>query len=622
MLEDAGRVLRQVQRQKKVLEENLEALLRARTGEVLYCQLEALAANSDWTEEVRIKQTVDAWINTLTEDIQGVEPDRATHRLTDREQVEAGGESYLSLLYGRAPYEGLRRTLKKSPYLRFSSPASLLSRKPRPRLVESVRGVKVKSCKTQTSLAPPLSRSPERPQHHDIISPSPADLTVTPAERYSVATAIPLGCPRMDSSRCVPERQQEVTSPPTAPPTSSVVAMDHELQSPLRSEVRSQRSLTGEFVSKVEQLGSGEAKPLPPDEIIAMKNGEEENIFPGTDFLSVADVQQVEQSIVGEEAGLVGEEVVQLDGGPSPPPVLYQGPVFPPQARSALHAQDEASVLGLNLQRNALETRMVEWVEQQLISRMISEIHHPPPCDPAQNDSTDQSELSKQSVTSDIVEAAGGAGLQLFVDCSLSVDSALIRQLVDEVLTEHIALMLGHRDALETGPEPQPQPPKPGPRAHEEERPVLLLPTPEPTPPPSPTPPSRETTPLTTPPPSEPTSLLNEEFPQPITAPDLSEATNQDLVTVGDLMVEPVSTLTSDFQTDRSLTPLPHLEDAPTAGQVLPVVNQLDSPAGVSRRAGLHSRRVELHSRRVELHLPSSRLDDESVADSDSSTNL
>lgn len=95
----------------------------------------------------------------------------------------------------------------------------------------------------------------------------------------------------MDSSRCVPERQQEVTSPPTAPPTSIVVAMDHELQSPVRSEVRGQRSLTGGFVSKVEQLDSGEAPPPPPDDIIEMKSGEEENLFPGTDFLSVADVQ-------------------------------------------------------------------------------------------------------------------------------------------------------------------------------------------------------------------------------------------------------------------------------------------------------------------------------------------
>lgn len=45
MLEKAGGVLRRVQRQKKVLEENLETLLRARSGDVLHCQLDALAAN-------------------------------------------------------------------------------------------------------------------------------------------------------------------------------------------------------------------------------------------------------------------------------------------------------------------------------------------------------------------------------------------------------------------------------------------------------------------------------------------------------------------------------------------------------------------------------------------------
>lgn len=61
--------------------------------------------------------------------------------LTDSKQVQE--ESYLTRLYGRAPYEGLRRTLKRSPYLRFSSPASPLGRKPRPRLVESVRGKKL-----------------------------------------------------------------------------------------------------------------------------------------------------------------------------------------------------------------------------------------------------------------------------------------------------------------------------------------------------------------------------------------------------------------------------------------------------------------------------------------------
>lgn len=62
-----------------------------------------------------------------------------------------------------------------------------------------------------------------------------------------------------------------------------------------------------------------------------------------------------------EELSLEGEEEVQLDGGPSPPPVLYQGPVFPPQTRSVLHTTDQVSVRDLDLQRDVLENRLVEW---------------------------------------------------------------------------------------------------------------------------------------------------------------------------------------------------------------------------------------------------------------------
>lgn len=70
---------------------------------------------------------------------QEAEPARATcSHVEDSEQM--GADTYLTRLYGRAPYEGARRTLKKTPYLHFSSPGSPQSRKPRPRLVESVRG--------------------------------------------------------------------------------------------------------------------------------------------------------------------------------------------------------------------------------------------------------------------------------------------------------------------------------------------------------------------------------------------------------------------------------------------------------------------------------------------------
>ncbi|XP_062413357.1 protein TALPID3 isoform X2 [Pungitius pungitius] len=520
-LEEAGLVLHRVRRQKKVLEENLDALLRAQSGEVLHLQLDALAANRDWREEVRIKKTVDAWINTSTIQeetssgfamtsqqraagnsahtgrgrpgnvLRATGSERAGGRgsrgqMPGAEPDSATGESYLTRLYGRAPYEGLRRTLKKSPYLRFSSPVSRLSRKPRPRLVESVTGVKVKSRKTQTS--------PGRPQDCDIISSIPltcGDLTESPAVRGSVAMAIPLGRPRTDSPS-VAEHRQEVTSPPVAPSAYCVVAADDRASEPQR----------------VEQL-----EAPPPLNIIENKSEEEEfneDASPGTEFLSVADVVQKELSFEGEEE-------VQLDGGPSPPLVLYQGPVFPPQIRSVLHTTDQVSVQDLDLQRDVLENRLVEWVQQQLMSRIISEMYPPSPSDPGQKGPADQSESTEQSAAPDPVAAAGGGGLQLFVDSNMSVNSALIRQLVSEVLTEQVALLLGQSDLLD----PEPEPPEPGPRSHKEEELVPLTPAPVPTPQHS----SREATP----PPSEPTSMLNDESPQPIPAAELVAAPTSSL---------------------------------------------------------------------------------------------
>ncbi|XP_028251901.1 protein TALPID3-like [Parambassis ranga] len=586
MLEEAGQVLRHVRRQKKLLEENLETLLRAETGGVLHCQLEALATNRDCTQEVRIKKTVDAWINTLARDIkaemssqdaadavvtsqhaagvsstqirrgkpmsrprgagtgaragrgsrgptaahrllQEAEPDGVAGRLTDSKQVVVEGESYLTHLYGRAPYEGLRRTLKKSPYLHFSSPASPLSRKPRPRLVESVQGVKLKSCKTQTSIS-------SGPPQHLFSSGGPAHLTTT----RPVSVAIPLGPPRMDSSSRAGLLQEVVLLPEVPPVTEDDGASGQQRQQLDADEAA--------VTPPAPMPAPPPSAPPPPHtvDIINMESEkgveEEENILPGTDVLSAVDVVQEETSVPGEEA-------VELDGGPSPPPVLYQGPLFPPQAPCALPAQDP--VLRLN-QRSVLENRLVEWVEQQLMAQMISDIHRPPPPDPAQNHSSDQSQLEERSVTSDIVEAAGGGGLQLFVDSSLSVDSELIRELVNEVLTETITLMLGQRDTRDTEPEeglepaaaepaaPEPAAPEPAapePAAAEPAAPEPAAPepaalepaayqeatrvsTPVPTPPPSLAPPSREATPIITPPPSEPTSPLNEE-PQPITMP-------------------------------------------------------------------------------------------------------
>ncbi|KAM9707351.1 protein TALPID3 isoform 2-T2 [Menidia menidia] len=561
VLEEAGQVLRQVQRQKKVLEENLEALMKAKTGEILHCQLEALAANRDWTEEVQIKKTVDTWINTFSNDLQAphpgkssvaadqsrpadtgtsqqaaagrgkpagmlratgtkpvmgrgsraghrtlqeTKPDRVTGKKTDTQQVDAD----LSRTYGKVPYEGQRRTLKKNPYLHFSSPASPPSRKPRPRLVESIRGVRLRSCKTQTSPLPSLGQAE---QHHEFSTPQPASLdpvhlTTTLTDSSPVAIAIPLGRPRMDSSKR--ERTQEVTLVPPARPQNIEVTTDNRTAEPQK------------------RLDADKAPSAPSHGVLILERASEENeeneeneedeegdIFPGNDTLHVADINL-------EEENEMGDGVIVLDGDPSPTPAAYHGPAFPPVALSSHPTHNETAAQGISQQQNVLENRMVEWLSQHLLSRMIADIYQPPVSDPTmnQNDQTSHSELEERSTVSDIVEAAAGGSLEPLVETT--VDSELMRQLVKEVLSETVAQVLGQKDALDGREDPGLEQPEPEPTAYEEEEQVPLVPTPVPTPLPSEVRLSTETPPVTTPTPSKPSSPLNMEPPELTTAPE------------------------------------------------------------------------------------------------------
>ncbi|MED6251230.1 hypothetical protein ATANTOWER_025986, partial [Ataeniobius toweri] len=319
MLEEAGQVLRQARRRKKVLEDNLEALLKAKTGEILHCQLEALAANREVTEGVRIKKTVDAWISALTRDVQDhprplhgemppvdaiqcraanatksqarasgrgkpvtlpkgisnkpgmgrgsrgqiaghraqAEPVGVSGNLMGSQQDDVDGELYLTRLYGKLPYEGLRRTLKKSPYPRFSSPASPLGRKPCPRLVESIRGVKLKSYLHESD-----------------------QFTVTCAESSTGATAIPLRLPRMDC----PSRREHAQERPSALPAPLSVSEGNMID---RADNQQKQQLVTE---KPPSSSSCIIKIIAAES--PREKEDEENTFPENNFLSVTDVHQ------------------------------------------------------------------------------------------------------------------------------------------------------------------------------------------------------------------------------------------------------------------------------------------------------------------------------------------
>uniref|UniRef100_A0A8C5QXH7 Uncharacterized protein n=1 Tax=Leptobrachium leishanense TaxID=445787 RepID=A0A8C5QXH7_9ANUR len=215
-----------------------------------------------------------------------------------------------------------------------------------------------------------------------------------------------------------------------------------------------------------------------------------------------------------EGDGGIMEPVLELNGCAEANPPHYLGIPFPPPVPAP---QASAHVLEEIISRKeTLENRLVTWVEQEIMAQIISEMQgvRAPP------DISLSSSESPSSAASDMVEAAGGKGLQLFVDAGVPVDSGLVRSLVDEALADMVAVMLGDRAAHRAPPQAE----------ADYQVTVPLVPTPQDTPPASPPLSSRETclvkTPAVSPEPSlaEPLSHIEDadqvaQFTPPITPP-------------------------------------------------------------------------------------------------------
>ncbi|KAJ6658030.1 hypothetical protein lerEdw1_001689 [Lerista edwardsae] len=565
ILRDAEKILRGVRKNKKVLEENLEAIIHAKDGHALHAFIDALTADREVLEEIRIRKTVDEWIKTITLEIQDEMARRdyqktqqtIRHMKTGREAREKspfpqghsmkshlpaarsspqimakartqfeqlGGplkrsrglqnEDPLSLVYGRPIYQGHRSTLKKSPYLRLNSPPPK-SKPPRPKLVECVRGTRVKSARTQTR---PSVRShvtsPKRPrpfsaphqQLQYLFSPiKEAPDALGPLEGHLIPMAIPLGQKQMASTTPQPAgiiigefHPVTVTSsvPPAPSKPLSKVKKPNVAVIEIRSEKKDPPKLTVQVLPNIDidtvsndSIGESQVFPTPlltktavqfaPEE--GHHEEEEELDLPGVDFVEVTDICQDE----GEDVGIpgFGEPVLEFNrqGGTESP--KYTGLPFPPAPPAPQASTDVLD--DIIEKRETLENRLVCWVEQEVMARVISGMISAQP-QAVPDISSSESEESR-SVSSDIVEAAGPAGFQLFVSAGVPVDSDMIRCFVNEALAERVALVLGDREAEKAAPATC-APPSIMPLPEKETVLSTPLVTPQATPPPSPPP--------------------------------------------------------------------------------------------------------------------------------------
>uniref|UniRef100_A0A8C4VMG1 KIAA0586 n=1 Tax=Gopherus evgoodei TaxID=1825980 RepID=A0A8C4VMG1_9SAUR len=535
VLKDAERILRGVQNNKKVLEENLEAIIRAKDGDAMYTFINALTTNRHVLEEIRIRKTVDEWIKAISVEIQAemakndyeqtqynqkdpktpwIKRTQNTRDMKTNKEIKAKtkkpqgsltkkylsaakpsqkqsennfgrqslrsysvsetllkkegraegplkasavvqNEEYLSQVYGKPIYQGHRSTLKKAPYLRFNSP-SPKSKPQRPKVIECVRGTKVKSARTQTNsctqkviISPKRQRPLSAPlkESHYLFSPSREmpDLS-GPLEGHLIPMAIPLG--QMQINGISPQPAGVVIGKPhPVTVTTSVLPTSPKPQPKLKKpniaviEMRSEKKDPPKLTVQIYMFLSTFYKG--PEQT---QYEEEELKFPGTNFVDVTDIiqDQEEEDRIPE----LSEPILEFNRQTEVVSPKYNGPPFPPTAPAS---QQPADILDEIIERReTLENRLISWVEQEVMARIISGMY-PVQQERVPSVSASDSEES-EAVTSDIVEAAGGGGFQLFVSAGVPVNSEMISHFVNEALTETIAVMLGDREAQKAVP--------------------------------------------------------------------------------------------------------------------------------------------------------------------------
>ncbi|CAO2586528.1 Protein TALPID3 [Lemmus lemmus] len=589
VLKDAEKILKGVQNNKKVLEENLEAIIRAKDGAAMYSFINALSSNREMSEKIRIRKKVDDWIKIISAEIQDEltrkdyeekrfdpKTQRNKRALTLSREIKANtcdkpgskstiprrhcekqiqeqfrsapgrswpasgsqrerkeglvksttvlqDEDYMLQIYGKPVYQGHRSTLKKGPYLRFSSP-SPKAKPQRPRVIEVVKGTKVKSARTQTDfyatkpmkmdpkLQHPITTLPHGDQQY-VFSPSREMPTFSGTlEGHLIPMAILLGQTQSNSDSIPPagvmvNKPHPITVTTSIPPSSrkieagvkkpnvAVVEMKSEKKDPPQLSVQVLPSVDIDSIScsSVDRLSPPpspkEASLLPLHTWIQtpefMKVDEEEVKLPGTNFDEVIDVIQEEEQ--RDEIPECSAPVLEFNRSVKVVPTEYNGPSFPPVV-STFHPTTD--ILDKVIERKeTLENSLIQWVEQEIMSRIISGLF--PLQQQARLDASVSVSEASEASASDIVVGTSSGALQLFVDAGVPVNSDMISHFVNEALAETIAVMLGDREAKKQGPVATSVS---DPSTNETNLPVRVcapVATPQPTPPCSP-PPSQE----------------------------------------------------------------------------------------------------------------------------------
>ncbi|XP_076099999.1 protein TALPID3-like isoform X2 [Mytilus galloprovincialis] len=476
---EAEHVLQDVSKARNCLEANLQSVLRSQQENEVYAILENLHQNRSDPGRAHLQQKIDKWVTKLrqqveseiTDDVVVAELQKAhlpvyrippptvvsTQIIQGKDkfgmtkpvsgQAKHGArinlgvgrrqpgkenkqdlvkpikkdsrslnedEDFMNRVYGRTRFQG-KRTTAKDPYLHFKTETK--QKVEHPKGITYTKGHTVRSTKSQTSVG--IKQFYFNPTHGTYI-PVNTNVTSGPIPGSLIQMAIPLGEPRMEGGLTAPVTMTPQRGPITSTPVSKI---------PVTAE-KNTALIT-----------------VPAENINIQKRAQE---------LTKQEEAELTEVVYDDDFSPESAPGIELPGYnvPSPPTPRQSFPPDIPGQNRVIAVSDQ---IAEDIKRQeALENKAVEWVEQELMAKVISKMSTNRTIEPPHIshfvEEVEESVCSDHENSMFLMEALGHNGLQLFIDAGQPVDMSLVNSLVKECVLEKVFSMLGKKsDDLQTG---------------------------------------------------------------------------------------------------------------------------------------------------------------------------
>ncbi|XP_065058983.1 protein TALPID3-like isoform X3 [Rhopilema esculentum] len=171
-----------------------------------------------------------------------------------------------------------------------------------------------------------------------------------------------------------------------------------------------------------------------------------------TDFQSYIACTDVTDNEANDKESQEKEKALHFEGSVKDEQREYNEPRFPPERPYC-----ETNSKGVEIQyKTTLEDKAQEWIEHELLARIVSQMNLPE--DPTaiqqyhdyESEELSASEEEEEEEADWIQEILGPGGLQLLIDAGIPLNKELLEDLVKDVVAEKIASLLGYPKAAKT----------------------------------------------------------------------------------------------------------------------------------------------------------------------------